>query len=96
MSKQRAERFCKLCSEYNKGIPSSLQGYKTQDLEFLKLRDFSTAQAMQALEEISRRFTPNEKYDLLDACLKCNYDKPRIAGYYQETEKEKKQNQKDL
>ena len=49
---------------------------------------------MQALEEISRRFTPNEKYDLLDACLKCNYDKPRIAEYYKELEK--KQNQKDL
>ena len=94
MSKQRAERFCKLCYEYNKGIPSSLQGYKTQDLEFLKLRDFATAQAMQALEEISRRFTTNEKYDLFDMCLKCNYDKPRIAEYYKELEK--KQNQKAL
>ena len=42
---------------------------------------------MQALEEISRRFTPNEKYNLLDICLKCDYEKPRIAGYYQEIEK---------
>ncbi len=89
MSKERAIRFCKLCYDYNKCAPPSLQGYKTQDLEFLKLRDFATAQAMQGLEEISTGFTLNEKNDFLEVCLECNYEKPRIAECYQKIEGKK-------
>ena len=59
-------------------------------LNFSHFRHFATAQAMQGLEEASRRWIPDEKWDFFDICLGCDYKKPRIAEYYQKIEKEKK------
>ncbi len=98
MSLQRAEKFCKLCSEYYKGVSDLIKDYGSEKeaiksnyffILYRQASDFACSQVMQSLERLLGHLGGGKDgFELLKICKDCDRKQPNVANIIISAEKE--------